>query len=145
MVFSFAMEAVVVCGSCSLRQSHCSRIIAVTVPAARKCVAMACVKRWRLLCSPDSPGCSLHVPIILSACGSESLSGSCKKILKINSPQDLVWSVNQALSHYREGKYANFRRITEAFPGKVDPTARNHCLWQWGFGEVKSGCSASDT
>jgi hypothetical protein len=56
-----------------------------------------------------------------------------------------VWSVNQALSHYGEGQYANVRRITEAFPGQGDPTARNHCRGQWGFGEVKRGCSASDT
>jgi len=36
-----------------------------------------------------------------------------------------VGSVNQALSHYYEEKYANDISITEDFPGKVDPTAKS--------------------
>jgi hypothetical protein len=56
-----------------------------------------------------------------------------------------VWSVNQALSHYREGKYAKVLRIAEAFLGKVDPTAQNHGFGSWRFGEVKGVRPESDT
>ena len=42
---------------------------------------------------------------------------------RLSNEGELIWSVNQALSHYGEGKSANVLRITEAFPGKVDPTA----------------------
>ena len=55
-----------------------------------------------------------------------------------------IASAHQALRHAWEGKYATVHSRTEAFPGQVDPTARNHSLRQWVFGEMKSGCSEAD-
>ena len=37
-----------------------------------------------------------------------------------------------------EGKVANILSVSEAFPGQVDPTARNRNLCQWAFAEVQS-------
>src|SRR6266403_554504 len=51
MVFSCVMEAVGVCGSCSLRPSHCSRILTVTTPADNSPASSVCSTRHRAVSS----------------------------------------------------------------------------------------------
>ena len=46
---------------------------------------------------------------------------------------DPARSVHQALSHSCAGQYVNDIRITEAFPGTIDPTRPEPRLWERAF------------